>query len=46
MKQLIIILLVTIMLACDERNQTSIEGIYVAFHEHEFGATNDTLVVS
>lgn len=46
MKQMVSILLITMMIACNESNRANLEGTYVAFHEHEFGATNDTLVVS
>lgn len=46
MKQMVSILLITMMIACNGSNRANIEGIYVAFHEHEFGATHDTLVLS
>ena len=45
MKQMLSILLIPVMIACNESNRANLEGTYVAFHEHEFGATNDTLVV-
>ena len=47
MKKNLIPFCLLLLVSCKNLPETeNLEGIYTAYHEHEFGKTNDTLIVS